>query len=212
MKNIFKSIILCISLFIAYTGVVEASDFKFSLYGKYYDCNTQYALKVGTKDNCEVNCPNRIYVFKDRTCRLKNGESIPFPQNNTSVESSNCKLDEDEEDKADEDTVETYFKGSNGRCYRCNTEEPVQVSDYDCREKRFCHLNCSKRIRKKYNETSYYSVLKCPSGRPLMDRFMMCWSCNEKTPIDLSFSKNSHDICKSTRRMETGDEPYSYLK
>lgn len=212
MKKISKYAFLTISAFIMYANTVKASNFTFYLYGENYDCNTKYALKVGTKDNCEVNCPNRIYVFQDRTCRLKVGESIPFPIKNTKVSSSRCELDEDEEDVATEDTEETYFKGKNGKCYRCNTTEPVQVSSKDCRNSRFCNLNCSKRTKRNYNGTTYYSVLKCPSSRPLMDRFMMCWSCNEKTPIDMSFSTNKHNVCKSTRNISPDASPFSYLK
>ena len=213
MTKLFK--IAAFSLYlIANTSVGFADDCVFSLHGKCYDCNSKYALKVGSKDNCEVNCPNRIYVFKDRTCRLKVGETVPFPSSgDTSVSSSRCTLAEDEPSELEEGASESYFKGANGKCYPCKTAEAVAVSSDDCSEKRFCNLNCSKRTRKHYNSSSnLYSVLRCPSNRPLMDRYMMCWKCDEKTPVDMSFDLNRHNSCKSQRRMNDSDKPFSYLK
>lgn len=221
MKKTSKFAILITSAIIIASSAL-AGDCVFSLYGKCYDCNTKYALKVGSKDNCEVNCPNRIYVFKDRTCRLKVGESKAFPASkDTSVNIKNCTLKDGESKKAKKDTVETYFKGRNGKCYPCNTAEPVQVAADDCEKERFCNLNCSKRTAKNYANTNQkngsisknlYSVLKCPSNRPLMDRYMMCWACDEKTPIDLSFNTELHNICMKKRSMRDDQVPFSYLK
>jgi hypothetical protein len=196
------------------TTIAHAGECVFSLHGKCYDCNTQYALKVGSKDNCEINCPNRIYIFEDRTCRLKFGESIAMPQpNDTSVDIKNCTLKSGEENKFRKGTVEHYFKGGNGKCYSCKTTEQVKILPQSCKKERFCNENCSQRSKKYSNDsTTLYSVLKCPSDRPLMDNFMMCWRCDEKTPIDLSFNQNFNSLCKKQRSINQDEAPFSYLK
>ena len=185
-------------------SISKADDCVYYLHDKCYDCNTPYNLKVGTKDNCEVKCPNRVFVFKDRTCRLKVGQSTDFPpSSDTSTDIKNCTLPTGQKNKATKDTVESYFIGNNGKCYPCSTKEAVRVSSSDCDKKRFCHSNCSNRTPKHHNsEDVLYSVYSCPSNRPLMDRFMMCWPCNEPTPIDLSFDMDFNKKCNSKRNME----------
>lgn len=224
MNKLSKLVLLTLLTIIANITFANAENFTFHLHGQSYDCNTNYALKVGTRDNCEINCPNRVYIFQDRTCRLRIGASEPFPSSDdTSVSMSNCTLAEGEENTANDSTTETHFIGLSGKCYPCASAEAVAISAEDCNETRFCNQNCPQRIRKHYNtSTNLYSVLKCPSNKPLMDRFMMCWSCSEKTPIDLSFDKSFNNICEDKRRMaiEISDEtppiphhlPYSYLK
>ena len=224
MKNINISFYI-ISYFILSTSISLANDFNFSLHRKNYNCNSPYALKVGTQENCEVNCPNRVYIFSDHTCRLKIGKTEAFPSaKDSSINSNFCKTYIREE-KIGNTTKKTiinkgenkearmgvYFKGASGKCYQCNTLEAVNVTQ-DCYGY-FCNSNCKQRIQKHYNNLqTVYSVLKCPKEKPLMDRFMMCWSCNEKTPIDMSFSTNKHNVCKSTRNISPGAFPFSYLK
>ena len=221
-KSKFAVLLAC--TIIGFTSQTYADDCVFSLHGTCYNCDTPYNLKVGTMENCEKKCPNRVYVFKDRTCRLKVGENKPFPASeDTSVDMKNCEIKEGESTKANDDTVENYFKGHNGKCYKCSTKEAVKVNKESCDKERFCHTNCKDRISKHYNSIeNKYSVYKCPSNRPLMDRFMMCWSCSEPTPIDLSFDTPfNNKYCDNLRYREkiTQDgilpiqyAPYSYLK
>ena len=204
MRKISKLFILLLSVITANTTAVCAKDFTFYLYGKTYDCYTPYALKVGTRENCEVNCPNRVYIFSDRTCRLKVGESKPFNQFKTadSVDSSNCQLKTGESSIVAAGTYdETYFKDIDDNCYSCSTQGSVTVDKTCNMTKRFCHQNCKQRVRRESaSGNTYYSERKCPSNRPLMDRFMMCWSCDEKTPIDLSFNTNFDNVCSGKNK------------
>ena len=229
MRTSSKSIIFALSMFILNTDNANAANFTFYLHGKTYDCNTPYALKVGTKENCEVNCPNRIYVFRDRTCRLKVGETKPFPEPEKakSVDDENCKK---KAGTTEDGTLskEYYFLGKNESCYSCSTTGSVKVSKSGCSATRFCNQNCDQRVKRAVKEGSsdeltYYSVLKCPDSRPLMDRFMMCWSCDEKTPIDLSFNTDFNKVCKGKNKRELPKEdiegsvnkmeiPFSYPK
>ncbi len=212
MKNISKSVVLALSIVVANSITANAANFKFYLHGKTYDCNTPYALKVGTRENCEVNCPNRVYIFQDRTCRLKVGESKPLPKEDTPkiVDADNCKT---KAGTTEDGTIfsENYFKDKDGNCYSCNTKGSVSVSKDSCKAKRFCNQNCDQRVKRAVknnanDDLSYYSVLKCPAGRPLMDRFMMCWSCDEKTPIDLSFNTDFNKECNGKNRRKMDDE------
>ena len=230
MKNISKSVILALSLVVTGTTVADAAGFTFYLHGKHYDCNTPYALKVGTKENCEVNCPNRVYIFQDRTCRLKVGESKQLPKEDTPkiVDADNCKK---KAGTTEDGTIfdENYFKDADDNCYSCDTKGSVRVSKSSCDAKRFCNQNCKQRVKRavKANpndeDLSYYSVLKCPDSRPLMDRFMMCWRCDEKTPIDLSFNTDFNKVCKGKNKRDLPREdiegsvhkidiPFSYPK
>ena len=224
MKNI--NIYLCVICAAVLSASLSfANDFKFSLHRKNYDCNSPYALKVGTQENCEINCPNRIYIFSDRTCRLKIGNTIPFPSvKDTSLNDSYCKTQtKTVQNKSGIPSVITinsgsgaeaqkgvYFKGANGKCYKCSTDEAVNVVD-KC-DGYFCNKDCSSRINKHYNNAdTLYSVLQCPTSKPLMDRFMMCWSCDEKTTIDLSFDQEfNKNYCNSKRKIN--HSPYSVLK
>lgn len=212
MKKTSSLIILALSAIIANADQANAANFTFYLYGKHYDCNTPYALKVGTRENCEVNCPNRIYILKDRTCRLKVGESKPHPTEDTPtiVDADNCKK---KVGTTEDGTIskEYYFLGKNESCYSCNTKGSVKVSKSSCSATRFCNQNCDQRVKRAVKEGSsdeptYYSVLKCPDSRPLMDRFMMCWSCDEKTPIDLSFNQDFNSVCKGKNKRKMYSE------
>ena len=174
MKNAFKYIIFSLTL-ILYTSLSYATDCVFYLHGTCFDCNSSYALPMGTKDNCEAKCPNRIYIFADRTCRLKFGQTQEFslPANrNTDIR--NCTLKNGEQNKANKKTVEKYFFGADGECYPCDTKGPVRIVKGNCQNERFCNQNCTQRIQKHYNSAdNLFSVLACPSNKPLMDRFMM---------------------------------------
>ncbi len=230
----FKYLII-ISVIILNVSVAYAGSCAFHLFGKCYDCNTEYILKVGTQDNCEEKCPNRIYIAKDRTCRLKIGNSKTFTRpSNTSISSDYCETYEDityievkEKNENGEkikvkkeiitirnsgDNTEAssgiYFKGENGKCYKCNALKPVKVSSDNC-DGYFCHKDCGERIVKHHDSPqTLYSVYKCPKDRPLMDRFMMCWSCSEPSPIDLSFDKSFNSQCPG--RTMSSTDPFSY--
>lgn len=220
--------ITVISTMILNVSASSANDCPFYIYGQCYDCNSTYALKVGTQDACEKKCPNRIYLAQDRTCRLKIGEQISFPTHeDTSISSDYCETetinlgtplhpDYITVNKGDPKDIQTdkykaaksgiYFNGKNNKCYKCDTTEPVSVSS-SC-DGYFCHSSCNDRMEKHHNSAeNLYSVMKCPKDRPLMDRFMMCWSYDEENPLDLSY-----DTSFNNANIRTMNGPFSYKK
>ena len=73
-------------------------------------------------------------------------------------------------------------------CYPCNTTTPVWVKS-NCEEDDKCLHRCPNREIIYTSPTAANSVLKCPSERPLMDRYFACWSCDEPTAVDMSFNQ-----------------------
>ena len=215
MKNLFRLIIISFIIVLC-SSRSFAQDCIFSLHGNCYNCNSQYALKLGTQANCEEKCTNRIYIAKDRSCNLKIGATQPFPAaNDTSINNNYCETYISaliKRNKGSDEPAKSgiYFKGQNGKCYKCSTAEAVDVSNVSS-STYFSYKSCDQRLKKHYSSKNViYSVLKCPSDKPLMDRFMMCWSCNEPTPIDLSFDTEFNDkFCKNKRILEG---PYSHKK
>lgn len=213
--RIFMLVFCTLVLNFSIAGAQSKTECVYSLHGICYDCNSKYKIKVGTKENCESKCPNRIYNFKDRTCSLKIGAAKALPSyKDTSIDANFCKTYKVEtkdnlgnisyvsknsgEKKIAKKGV--YFIGQNGKCYSCDTKEPVVPNNAEGLSF-FSHTYCPNRVVNNHANNTFYSAYKCPKDRPLMDRFMMCWSCNESTPLDLSFNKKNNEICKDKRTM-----------
>ena len=168
---------------------VQAKDCVFNVKGECFDCETPYSLRVGTPDNCLKHCPNRISERKGEytSCDLDENTAVSIYKD-TATDGKEC-------DK------EGFFSGAFDKCYSCDTTEAVNLSwDYSKEE----HLKqCPNRKIHHTSVTAEYSVLKCPEDRPLMDRFFMCWSCDEETPIDLSFNQETNaEFCLNKRYLD----------
>ncbi len=180
--------LLLILCFLTVGKSVWAKDCDFIVKGECFNCDTPYSLRVGTPDNCLKHCPNRISVRQGEfaTCDLDEGTALSVYKD-TKVEIKECKKD-------------GFFKTYSGECYPCNTVQAVGVSLYLEKEN---NKHCPNRRIHYTGVTSSYSVLNCPGNRPLMDRFFMCWSCDEETPIDLSFNKETNaEFCRNKRYLE----------
>lgn len=122
---------------------------------------------------------------------------------------------------------ETYFtqescpqKGyfyADRECYSCETWQTPSIScEYlDENSKAYaseedCLTRCPNRvfISDYHSQFEEYSVRKCPPDRPLMDARLMCWRCDEETPIvyDWAGSKDWNDtanVCPGKRYLDT---------
>lgn len=181
--------ILLILCFLLAGKSVWADDCEFMVKGECFNCDTPYSLKVGTPDNCLKHCPNRVSIRQGRyaSCDLDEKTALSIYKD-TAVDMSKC------EEKG-------FFKGSFDKCYSCDTTEAVAVSESHFGEK-YDHF-CPNRMIHGTDVVESYSVLKCPQNRPLMDRFFMCWRCDEETPIDLSFNQETNAMyCLNKRYLE----------
>ncbi|MBQ8482520.1 MAG: hypothetical protein IJ532_08320 [Alphaproteobacteria bacterium] len=182
-SNLYKFIcILCSSIGCLTAYAEYPEDCVFLISGVCFDCNTPYTLEIGTKENCVKHCPQREYVERRyfNTCEIKNikyPDFYPFNTLSSQVPLENC------------EKKEGYFYNiSEDECYPCDTIKPVWVKT-NCEESDECLHRCPNRMIQYTGVTTADSVLKCPSERPLMDRFLACWSCDEPTPIEMSFNQ-----------------------
>lgn len=196
MKKIILAGIVAILAGMCQTARAEKlpEDCTFLMAGVCFDCNTPYILKMGNRDNCLKKCPKRMYNDSTQTCELPNPLASKvfdeFYDENT-VDMKHCKegghflnIDED-------------------KCFPCDTKEMVWVKpncidDYECRQK--CPNREIKYMYANLTQVDVASVLACPEERPLMDKNMMCWSCDEPTPIAVGIRKDSaENICGEAR-------------
>ncbi len=174
--------IICLSMGCNAACAQTPKDCVFLISGTCFNCDTPYTLELGTKENCVQHCPNRFYFEGEyfNSCELNDtsdGNFYSFHTNHEQVSLENC------------ERKEGYFYGiHNDSCYPCNTITPVWM-DPKCEQKDECLYRCPNRVLQYTSPTTAISVLKCPPERPLMDRFFACWSCDEPTPIDLSFNQ-----------------------
>ncbi|MBQ8869824.1 MAG: hypothetical protein IJ019_00425 [Alphaproteobacteria bacterium] len=209
IKNMFKTVILvfiCMGYFETQAKYPENCVFLIS--GECFDCNSAYTLQMGHEQNCVTHCPNRFYRKGKyyKTCQLTDDNTLNFPKlffdsENTSRE--NCKKD-------------GYFYGiHNDDCYSCDTTAPVFISP-SCAQDKNCIQQCPNRTILYVSQTEVVSVTKCPTERPLMDKFLLCWSCDETTPIDMSFNQDkiwdtAQNPCLGLRYIDKISNPFSML-
>ena len=166
-----------------------ADDCVFLVNGECFDCYTTETLGVGTPENCLKHCPNRVVSLDQEyiSCnlRIKNNHSKNKYQN-AEVPKENC-------------LKENYFENGWGECYPCDTTAAVQIT-YNCEQDEKCRNRCPNRTIRYNGVTSSFSVIKCPENRPLMDWCFMCWSCDEETPINMSFGQHLNEqFCQGKR-------------
>ena len=166
-----------------------ADDCVFLVNGECFDCYTTETLGVGTPENCLKHCPNRVVSLDQEyiSCnlRIKNNHSKNKYQN-AEVPKENC-------------LKENYFENGWGECYPCDTTAAVQIT-YNCEQDEKCRNRCPNRTIRYNGVTSSFSVIKCPENRPLMDWCFMCWSCDEETPIRMSFGQHLNgQFCQGKR-------------
>ena len=164
-----------------------ADDCVFLVNGKCFDCYTTETLEVGTPENCLKYCPNRVVSFNyERVhCDLRIKDAYS-KYKDTEVPKENC-------------LKENYFENGRGKCYSCDTRMPVWIS-YECEQDKECRNRCPNRTIRYNGVTSSFSVIKCPENRPLMDWCFMCWSCDEETPIRMSFGQHLNEqFCQGKR-------------
>lgn len=191
-----KKFIIILSL-IFINKTLYAEDCIFNVKGECFGCDTPYSLKVGTPDNCLKHCPNRISIRQGKyaTCDLNENTALSIYKD-THVDMKKCEN-------------EGFFKGEYNKCYSCNTTEAINISRYYDDEQK---LPCTNRTIHYTDVTTSYSVLKCPNDRPLMDRFFMCWSCDEDTPLDLSFNQETNSMFCPLKRYLVGGWSYKCPK
>lgn len=176
---------LAIGIFISMGCISAHAEYPkscmFYISGNCFGCDTSYSLELGTQENCTEHCPNRFYFAGKyhKTCNISNDVKFEFPPiytqgNDVSLE--NCAKDG------------YFYDINNEECYSCSVKRPVWVSA-QCEQRDECLNRCPNRIIQYTDVTTAYSVLKCPTERPLMDKYFACWSCDEPTPIDMSFNQ-----------------------
>lgn len=166
-----------------------ADDCVFWVRGLCFDCYTTETLGVGTPENCLKHCPNRVVsidqAYVSCNLRIKNNHSKNKYQN--------------AEVPKDNYLKENYFEDDRGEYYPCDTTAAVRIS-YNCEQDEKCRNRCPNRTIRYNGVTSRYSVIKCPENRPLMDWCFMCWSCDEETPIRMSFGQHLNEqFCQGKR-------------
>ena len=166
-----------------------ADDCVFWVRGLCFDCYTTETLGVGTPENCLKHCPNRVVSLDQEyiSCNLR------IKNNHSKNKYQNAEVPKDNYLK------ENYFEDDRGEYYPCNTTAVVRIS-YECEQDKECRNRCPNRTIRYNGVTSRYSVIKCPENRPLMDWRLMCWSCDEETPINMSFGQHLNEqFCQGKR-------------
>ncbi len=211
INKMFKSMIFFLIIVFSLTVNAKYPEHcVFLISGKCFDCYTPYTIEMGHEKNCITHCPNRFYNKGKyySVCRLEKMGDFNFPKlffDSDKVPMENCEKDG------------YFYNIYDNECYSCNAVNPVVITP-DCENDNKCLYKCPNRTIQYISQTEVVSVLKCPEDRPLLDKYLICWSCDEPTPIDMSFnqdkiwgSKYSKEIvCKGKRYIDTSTNPFSY--
>ena len=187
--------------------------------GKCYSCNELQNINMGgvSHDGCE-RCDNRT-LYKD-VCVLDCGEnefrgddgkcySCDYPNsiamnNATSYCNQACpnRIANGFYDRyCGIQCTEGTFTGNNGKCYSCDEEQNINVSNVS-------HEGCEQcpDTRNQYNS---YCVPKCPADAPLRGRDNKCYPCDTEERVNVV---NMKDACMECYEERTLDGNYCVLK